>query len=177
MVKSAAIYSQVQFGSIVEGMDHDAKAVANAFLRLAKSEALTNLQIQKLVYIAHGYNLAVLDEPLFRDRVYAWQFGPVIPALYDALKQYGSGEVKRRLLAETPRISEDSAEWKVIRSVWNSYSRFTGSALSSMTHKPGTPWHQIWKPGTRREIPNDVIKDYYRHFLDAGFLQRLEAGR
>jgi uncharacterized phage-associated protein len=162
-------------------MDHDSKAVANVFISLSKGDRdrkyLTNMQIQKLVYIAHGFNLAALGEPLFRDRVYAWQFGPVIPSLYDALKEYGSGEVKHALSAYTPQIKTNSREWKVIKSVWDGYGQFSGPKLSSMTHKPGTPWADVWMPGTHKEIPNDTIRHYYPQFIDAGLLQRLAEPR
>lgn len=149
-------------------MSHDAKAIANVFYKLARSEGkrLTNMQLQKLVYIAHGFNLAVLDEALFDDTVRAWEYGPVIPALYDELKQYGAGEVKARLLTRTPPVKEDDPEMKVIRAVWNAYGKYSGIELSAMTHKAGTPWHQMYEPGKRNEIPNKVIKEYYRQLLN-----------
>jgi uncharacterized phage-associated protein len=156
-------------------MDHDAKAVANAFLKLAKRERvpLTNMQLQKLVYIAHGYCLALLRQPLFRDQVFAWQFGPVVPALYDELKQYGSGQVKKPLYTETPPIEEESPGWKVIRGVWNSYGKYSGPQLSALTHKPNTPWDETRGSGNQKiEIPNPTIARYYRDLLNAGRLKQ-----
>jgi uncharacterized phage-associated protein len=156
-------------------MDHDAKAVANAFIKLAKRDrvALTNMQLQKLVYIAHGYSLALLGEPLFRDKVYAWQFGPVVPSLYDELKQYGAGQVKKPLYTETPKIEEEGPDWKVIRGVWNSYGKYTGPQLSALTHKPNTPWDETRGSGSFKvEIPNRTIARYYRELLNAGRLKQ-----
>src|SRR5687768_4006741 len=74
---------------------HDARNVANEFLRQAKERGtkLTNMELQKLVYIAHGYSLAILDRPLIKQYVEAWRYGPVIPDLYHALRQYRSGDV------------------------------------------------------------------------------------
>ncbi len=169
-------FSLNRFSSIVSCMNHDAKAVANAFIKLAKQERtrLTNLQLQKLVYIAHGYSLALLSQPLFRDKVFAWQFGPVVPPLYEELKQYGSGEVKRPLFTETPPIEEESPGWKVIRGVWNSYGKFSGPQLSALTHKPNTPWDETrGSAGNQKvEIPNQKIAQYYRELLNAGRLKQ-----
>ncbi|HLL72320.1 MAG TPA: type II toxin-antitoxin system antitoxin SocA domain-containing protein [Pyrinomonadaceae bacterium] len=149
-------------------MPHDAKAVANVFYKLANNEGkkLTNMQLQKLVYIAHGFNLAVAGEPLFTDEVHAWEFGPVIPDLYEELKKYGAGEVKARLLTRTPPIKSDNPEMDVINAVWGSYGKFTGPQLSAMTHKEGTPWSETWKKQPYGEIRNELIAEHYRKLLD-----------
>ena len=159
-------------------MDHDAKAVANAFYKIARKDSrwLTNMQMQKLVYIAHGFYLGALDEPLFRDRVYAWQFGPVIPPLYDALKEYGADVVRKRLETSTPPIEPESTESKVIEVVWAGYGGFSGPELSAMTHKPGSPWDQVWEAGKKRPIPTETIAAYYRQLINAsGILGQIRA--
>lgn len=58
-------------------MAYDARSVANELLRLAKTRGitLTNMQVQKLVYIGHGYSLAILHRQLFRQPVEAWRWG------------------------------------------------------------------------------------------------------
>ncbi len=147
-------------------MAHDAKAVANAFYKLAGSKKLTNMQLQKLVYIAHGFNLAVNGEPLFNDGVYAWQFGPVIPPLYEALKQYGAGEVTARLETRTPPIEDYTPEMRIIRAVWNAYGKYSGRQLSSMTHTVDSPWYQTWKRDKYGRIDDEVIQEYYRRLLN-----------
>src|SRR5712691_11530985 len=74
-------------------MSYSALTVANTFLDLATQEGkyVTNMKLQKLVYIAHGYYLAYrAGEPLIFEDVKAWQWGPVIVELYEALRQYGA---------------------------------------------------------------------------------------
>ena len=68
--------------------------IANQFIERAKRDGvvLTNMQLQKLVYIAHAWALA-LDQGLIYEPVEAWLWGPVIPSLFHNLGRYGAGEV------------------------------------------------------------------------------------
>ena len=151
-------------------MAYDARVVANEFLRIARDRGrpLTNMQLQKLVYIAHGYTLAILHEPLVRQNIEAWRYGPVIHDLYDALKKYGSGFVtefipvnSRESLHETHRV--------IIEAVEEAYSRFSGAQLSTMTHEAGTPWDKNYDEGSfwnTRPIPQEDIEHYYVELLN-----------
>ncbi|MCC6589757.1 MAG: SocA family protein [Bryobacterales bacterium] len=143
-----------------------AHVVANAFLALAREEnrALTNMQLQKLVFLAQGYCLAILGRPLYYHRIHAWQWGPVIPKLYKVLQRYGSGDVTEPL--EVPQSEEDQEigpdEQKIIRAVWNAYKSYSGAQLSALTHRKGTPWSETWAKEKFGVIPEEVIADYYR---------------
>src|SRR5690606_17024633 len=71
-------------------------AVANYFLSQSNADAgdlISNLKLQKLVYYAQGFSLALLDEPLFEDEIEAWMHGPVVPALYREFKTHGSAGI------------------------------------------------------------------------------------
>ncbi len=149
-------------------MSYTAKTVANAFLDLAKRNGrqLTNMQLQKLVYIAHGYSLAVLGKPLFSDEVQAWEYGPVVPILYKPLRKYGAGFVTEPVLTADSPVRQDSEEMSIIQSVWNAYGKYSGPQLSAITHAEGTPWNEIWEHNKHAVIPNDLIEQHYRHLLN-----------
>jgi uncharacterized phage-associated protein len=72
-------------------MPYDPKAIANYLLEVAKNhnETLTPMKIQKLVYFANGWHLALKNEPLINEQVEAWPYGPVIPSLYRAFRRFG----------------------------------------------------------------------------------------
>jgi uncharacterized phage-associated protein len=153
-----------------------AKAVANEFIDLADGRDLSPMKLQKLVYFAHGWYLAITDKALIRENVEAWQFGPVIPELYQEFKRYGSGDVSRQSFEReeggsyVPRIAnqlddpEAERAMEVIRSVWDHYGKYSAIKLSNATHMAGTPWSRCYSPMNLSSavIPNEEIGDYFR---------------
>lgn len=71
--------------------------IADEFLKIAKERGckdMTPMKLIKLVYLAHGMSLAHCGEPLIRDSIEAWRYGPVIPTLYGQVSAYGGSPVK-----------------------------------------------------------------------------------
>ena len=168
-----AVYGRNRYDAPVP---YSPQRVANAFLQLAADEGkpLTNMQLQKLVYFAHAWHLALKDAPLLNTPVHAWNFGPVIPPLYNALKTYGNGVVKEPIVRYDPITGEksdflpskiDMPSWAVIKRVWNVYGNLTAGQLSTLTHKPGAPWEKSYKTDPFSEIPNDEITEFYKKGL------------
>ena len=50
-------------------------------------DVITNLKLQKLVYYAQGFSLALCGRPLFAERIEAWQHGPVCPLFSQSTKR------------------------------------------------------------------------------------------
>jgi uncharacterized phage-associated protein len=152
-------------------MATNARAVANEFIRLAEAEGkpLTPLQLIKLTYIAHGWMLALYQRPLIFDRIEAWKYGPVIPDLYRALRDYGSGNVTAPLREAMRSTPLDAEERDLVRQVYERYGKKNGILLSRLTHQPGTPWHTTWEEGSiGRGISNDLIAEHYRQLANGG---------
>ena len=151
-------------------MAYDARTIANEFLKIANQSGrkLTNMQLQKLVYIAHGYSLAILHKPLVRQKVEAWRYGPVIPVLYEALRQYGSGYVTEAInFLPNEKLSE--TDHTLMVTVSNAYSRFSGTQLATMTHRENTPWHEVYNPHAffnNSDIPDPLIEAHYTTLLN-----------
>ena len=138
------------------------KTVAGRFVELAggQGRALTAMQLLKLVYIAHGWMLALYGRPLIREHVEAWQYGPVIPVLYNAIRHYMGNPVA--VVESDCRESLDEFESSIVEQTHEIYGHLTGPALSRLTHAEGTPWHFIHEPGAfGTVIPNDLIQDHY----------------
>lgn len=142
---------------------YDSVTVANQFLSLAKGRAgsLTPMQVLKLVYIAHGWNLGLYGRPLIRDDIEAWQYGPVIPRLYNAVRKFRSNPVDGPLRgARNENLDERAAD--IVEQVYGIYGQMSGPALSRLTHADGSPWDTIYVDGEfGLVIPNDIIEDHY----------------
>ena len=138
------------------------KLIAQYFLRRAHDSdaALTPMQVLKLVYIAHGWYLALNFKPLVNEDIQAWQYGPVIPSRYHEYKSFGG-----RALTSVPDMYPliEPSEATVMDEVWEGYGRRSGPSLSTLTHEPGSPWETtVRESGIGAVISNDLIQDFYR---------------
>jgi len=152
---------------------YPAIAVANYFLDLAESDGkiLNPMKIQKLIYFAHGWHLAVSDSPLIAEKIMAWKYGPVIPVLYQAFKKYGSGPIETHaggpLEPDITDYSDETSAWVahvVMKGVWETFGDLGAIQLSAITHEQGSPWYKTMMANPNRlnsQIPNGLIADYF----------------
>lgn len=154
----------------------NARAVANYFLDLASKEGRTidPMGIQKLVYFAHGWNLAMYGRPLISQPVEAWDYGPVIRDLYHDFKRFGNGPIQQpamefnvvpgtmRLQFTKPDLAgcAPSETLSLLNRVWDVYKPFSSIQLSNMTHAPGSPWKTA-RDQRMSVIPDDIIKQWF----------------
>lgn len=128
---------------------------------------LTHMQLQKLVYIAHGYYLAAFNRPLISEPITAWKYGPVIPAIYQNFKCYGGETISPE--TSHPSLLLPINEEQLLDTVVQAYGSFTGIQLSELTHRPNSPWSKVWHCGGSQQgntiIPNSLIKDQYERIL------------
>ena len=67
---------------------YDPRAIANEFIKLNVG-TMRQMKLQKLVYMAHGWNLAIHREPLVKERIEAWDGGPVMRSIWNQIRDYG----------------------------------------------------------------------------------------
>ncbi len=146
-------------------------SVANEFIRLGKEENnfFTPMQLLKLVYIAHGWMLGFFGKPLINEDVEAWKYGPVIPELYQEVKNYGRERIGNEIgsWATLSRQFLNEEEKSVIHFVYKKYGNLDGIRLSMITHQKDTPWSDIFShEGWGDVIPNDLIRNHYTHLTN-----------
>jgi len=166
-------------------MKENALSVANYFIDLARKDGkpIRPLKLMKLVYMAYGYALAIIDrsiiDPRF-DKVEAWRYGPVIPSVYHSFKQYRNEPVKAKtVVMETsdkytvkfvePKLEDDKVKG-VCNFVWKRYRDHSDSELVELLHGSATPWAQVYREGLNCTIPEIMTKLFYK-----GLVERLIA--
>jgi uncharacterized phage-associated protein len=157
-------------------MPFPATAIANELLdRAEESRAgLTQINIQKLVYFAHGWHLAWRGEPLILDSIEAWQYGPVVRNLYNQFKRFGSDKITDKAVeflfdasgraVMAPSCLDETPSGKyarnVVGAIWNQYGQLKPFQLVELTHVPGSPWEKAWK-AKQALISNEDIQRYF----------------
>lgn len=136
-------------------------------------ELLTNLKLQKLVFYAQAWHLAIFAKPLFAERFEAWVHGPVSPDLYNDYKSSRWRPIVREDLGEERKAELEDFFGDEITSfledVIEEYFGLSGYELEMMTHSE-EPW-LIARGGLPDDTPcNKVIKkewmrEYYRKHL------------
>ena len=61
-----------------------------------KDYGISNLKLQKILYLIQAYSLIHTKKPCFSEDIEAWDFGPVIPEVYRKYKQFGSTDIQVR---------------------------------------------------------------------------------
>ena len=140
-------------------MCYSASTIARYFIEKSNGSK-TPMQLNKMTYIAHGWSLAIYNEPLIVENIEAWKYGPVVPILYYEFKRFGGEVVPYTPIEETKHIRDDDRA--LLNKIIEVYGKYEGVQLSAMTHQKGTPWRRVWhNMGRNSIIPNDMIKEYF----------------
>lgn len=144
-------------------MNVDILKVADYFISLAGA-GIVPMKLQRLVYFAHGWHLAIHKSPLFLDAVLAAEWGLKIPRLDEELSRYGNGLILRPISDDfnPSRLPPETRD--LLDCVWREYKRFSDREAAALTLHQGTPWYQtrsqVAQPA-EPEIRRGLITDHY----------------
>lgn len=139
-----------------------AKQVADYFLSLVDEDcgdSITNLKIQKLLYYAQGFHLAIFDEPLFDEPIVGWKYGPVIESLYHEYKCAVTCPLPKPENIDFSIYSNDVTE--LLSDIYEIYGQFSAWKLAELTHEED-PWKNTEQ---NQVIDNSLIKSYFKNNL------------
>ena len=141
---------------------YKATEIAAVFVQkgIDDKKPVTQMQVQKLVYFAHGLHLALTGEPLIYEQFQAWRFGPVVPSIYQRYKFEGASPILETSIGYTrsqyPPALEGTAK-QAVNNTWDILKDLSGSQLSNWTHKSGLAWSAYYRPDEHGSIENDII--------------------
>lgn len=131
-------------------------------------EGITHLKLQKLLYYADGINLAINNEPLFNEKIYAWTHGPVVKDVYSFFAVCGRHEINFNgdWLEDVKKITEDEKVNEILELTYDNFGGFTAWQLREKSHVVGGPWQQtVDTIGMDNEISNNLIQDYFKKHI------------
>ncbi len=119
-----------------------------------KNHPVSNLKLQKILYFSWVDFYKETHEILFNDEICAWQLGPVVPEVYYEYCSYGG-----RAICESYNNDIDTKNSQILSEIIDRYIYKLASSLVDMTHRPGTPWSEIYCDGigNRDTIPFELI--------------------
>jgi uncharacterized phage-associated protein len=147
---------------------YSAIAIANAFIDRAnmEDEGISPMKIQKLIYFAHAWMLALSGRALISDPVKAWKFGPVIDSVYHEFKNFGNrsitnhGTLYHGSSYSVPEVDEtDHDTIALVEKIWAVYGKFGATQLSDMTHEIDSPWYATIDDHKEGQVTNYILSN------------------
>lgn len=121
-------------------------------------ESISHLKLQKLLYYAQGYSLALLGRPMFADKLENWELGPVVRGVYARYKSYGGNPLPPACSKPEKFQAEELA---VLHRVRREKGQYSALKLSNDTHRE-TPWLSTQNG---EEIGIEVMRGYFQRTL------------
>lgn len=152
---------------------YKATTIAYAFVQkgIEENKPVTQMKLQKLLYFAEGVHYARGYGSLIIDTIEAWKYGPVIPAVYQDYKLYGSEPIADTsfLALMNPSVMDevlfiDDRAKETINITWDLLKDADALRLSAWTHNPGSPWAHNYKGEHMQHtpIPKQEIGSYFK---------------
>jgi uncharacterized phage-associated protein len=121
---------------------------------------VTNLALQKILYLAHMVHMGKTKSRLIDASFEAWDYGPVEPNLYRRVRIFGDKSIQDVFFSE-PDLSGTSEGASIDEACRHLLSKRPG-ALVAMTHWDKGAWAKNYAPGGKGiVIPDaDIIAEY-----------------
>lgn len=123
---------------------------------------VSNLEIQKILYLAQMFHLGQHEIPLLNEGFEAWDYGPVVPVVYGRVRGFGSAPVRNVFNGVAP-VQAGTPEYDILAEAERVTRDISPGQLVKITHLPNGAWANNYVAGRRHTaIPNGDILDEYR---------------
>lgn len=123
---------------------------------------ISNLQLQKILYMADMNYIGQSNSRLIDEDFEAWDYGPVLPSLYHKCKAFGSKAIPN-IFWGAKDISGTS-EAKMLDLAWEKLKSATPGQLVETTHAPDGAWVRLYGRAIRNAkiSASDMIDEFNR---------------
>lgn len=122
--------------------------------------SLSNLKLQKIMYLIQMLYLGQRDSRLIDGSFEAWDYGPVMPDVYSCVRVYGGDPIKN-IFHGVEKITDAKATY-IFDQALERFGKYSPGQLVEMTHWPKGAWAACYKPGAYGiPIPDGLIKEEY----------------
>ncbi len=121
------------------------------------ASTVNQLKLQKLVYYAQAFHLALYDKPLFMEVIVAWEHGPVVAELWQKYNYYAASPIPSPKNFDISIYSE--GEIQLLNGVYSKLGYLHPCVLREQTHQEPT-WIDAYPQGI---ITHKAMKAYFQH--------------
>lgn len=140
-----------------------------------KGDTVSHKKLQKLLFYVEAWHLVNFGKPILDEDFQAWVHGPVIPELYQKLKDFGFNDLKvvneedktvdKQIEEIIAKNGLDGNTLEFIYSVLDNYGSLTSFDLELLTHSE-KPWIEARGNCAPHErcaniIPKDKMQAFY----------------
>lgn len=127
---------------------------------------ISHLKLQKLIYYAQAWSLALNDMDLFEEDFEAWAHGPVVPSVWREYRDFGWDDLP--LPEERPEFDDDTES--LLEEVYSAYGEYSGKRLEAMTHRED-PWLKARgslapEAKSNKKITKAALQRYYSRLVE-----------
>lgn len=143
---------------IKEQPPYDVVTIGNVIIRYGMQEGrrLTNIELQKLLYMTQLIHVGLTGNPLFLNKMEAWDSGPTIPDAYAAYRKFGENYIAPVGTWELELLNPMSKI--IVKNVMKQTEGMTAKDLCQIT-KHQDPWMNCYKRSETRIIPLKEIEN------------------
>lgn len=160
----------------LEESQYCALQIANVILEkaLKKFHDLDVLKLNRLLFIAYGIGYKELKRSIFNDRIEAWKYGPIIPAVYHHFSHFHLKPVQATAFEydffknkfQTYNIDKkDTVLRSFLIDIYNKYNDDSKFSLIHHIWSEDSPWAKAYKGKEFEEIDKQSIIKYFNKII------------
>jgi uncharacterized phage-associated protein len=132
---------------------------------------VTNLQLQKILYLSQMFCLGMTGERLADLSFEAWDHGPVAPRVYRRVRMFGASPISN-VFDEARPFAQQSKRREILVDACKDLLPLRPGELVEITHWHKGAWAKYYEPGSRGiRIPDSAIIDEYTARIKAGHVK------